>query len=212
MWSWTARGLKCAVIWPQAPAYRSEPPMTATWPAVVRRRRCPGWRNASGERTLAQPGAQYAPGVRTEFEGFCVEFESFNPTTHIVRVRSAVGTFSATWMGNEPKCGDQSSVEFSTEPTAVWGVDVTEASPDEPDAILEDAEGWTFVGRVLGVEPGVLHYADGGRLIPAHDLETGVFYLRIGESVVMLDADGLPADAAGRRVRVRQTRVELFPQ
>ena len=34
---------------------------------------------------------------------------------------------------------------------AVWGIDVTDASADEPDAIFEDGDGWTFVGTILGI-------------------------------------------------------------
>src|SRR6478609_7236465 len=152
--------------------------------------------------------------MRTEFEGFRVEFESFDPTTRVVHVISAVGRFSAVWMGHDdPEPGDGSGVEFSTwsEPTAVWGTDVVEASFDEPDAILQDADGWTFVGKVLGYEPGT-YYGDGGTLISEGDLEDGIFHLRIGESALVFLADGLPSDAAGRHVRVRETTVQLYPQ
>jgi hypothetical protein len=115
-------------------------------------------------------------------------------------------------MGNEPRPGETSSVEFSTDPVAVWGIDVTDASPDEPDAIIDDADGWTFVGTILGVGPGDEGYSDGGRLIPQHDLDDGVFHLRIGNHLLWFVTDALPADAAGSRVRVRQTEVKLFPQ
>ena len=152
--------------------------------------------------------------MRTEFEAFRVEFELFDPATRVVLVRSTVGSFSAVWKGHDdPEPGDWSYVEFQTwsEPTAVWGSDVVAALPDEPDAIIEEADGWIFVGKVLGVEPGT-NYGDGGTLIPAHDLEDGIFYVRIGESILMFCADGLPSNAAGRRVRVRETSVELYPE
>ena len=152
--------------------------------------------------------------MRTEFEGFRVKFESFDPATRIVHVDSAVGSFSAVWMGlDDPEPGDWSYVEFSTdsEPTAVWGTDVVDASPDEPDAILQDAHGWVFVGKVLGYEPGT-NFGDGGTRISEADLEEGIFHLRVGECALVFCADGLPRDAAGRRVRIREKTVELFPQ
>ena len=149
------------------------------------------------------------------FKGFEVEFESVNPTTRMARVCSAVGTFSARWMGNDVEAaelGKSQSVELTTQPTAVWGVDITQGSPDEPDAIVGDDQGCTFVGRVLGVEDGIAHYGDGGRFIPVHDLDDGIFYLRVGDFALMFDSEGLAADAAGRRVRVRVKQVELWPQ
>jgi hypothetical protein len=145
------------------------------------------------------------------FDGFTIEIEFFDRATGVARVRSAVGTFSAKWEGNEPRPGETSYVEFNTEPTAVWGIDVTAASPDEPDAIIDDAGGWTFVGTILGVSPGDDGYSDAGREIPQHDLDDGVFYLRVGNFFLMFDTDALPADAAGTRVCVRQTKVQLFP-
>jgi hypothetical protein len=168
--------------------------------------------------SLSQPGwlargehAAYACPMQT-FDGFVVEVESFDRATGMARVRSAIGTFSAAWMGNDPLPGETSGVEFSTEPTAVWGTDVTDASPVEPDAIIDDADGWTFVGTILGVVPGEPGYSDAGRDIPQHDLEDGVIHLRIGNCVLWFVADVLPADAAGSRVRVRQTEVQLYPQ
>jgi hypothetical protein len=151
--------------------------------------------------------------VRSEFDGFRVEFESFDPTTRVVHVRSAAGAFSATWRGDsDPKPGDWSGVEFSTDGVDVWGVSVTDALPGEPDSIAETDEGWFFVGTVLGHDPGDRYYSDGGRSIPENDLEDGIFFLRIVDSILMFVADGLPADAAGKRVRVHQTTVGLFPQ
>lgn len=143
-----------------------------------------------------------------------VDFESFDPDTRIVRVRSPVGTFSADWMGDrDPDPGDWSYVEFSTEPAGVWGIDVTDAAPEEPDSISEDEDGWTFIGTVLGVESDHPDYAKGGRIIPPHDLEDGIFYVQIGdEGALMFAADGLDPDAPGRRVPVRQITVKLFPE
>jgi hypothetical protein len=40
--------------------------------------------------------AAYACPMRQWFDGFTVEFESFDRATGVARVRSAVGTFSAT--------------------------------------------------------------------------------------------------------------------
>jgi hypothetical protein len=148
------------------------------------------------------------------FEGFRVQFESFDPDTGVVHVTSAVGSFSAVWADDrEPKPGDWSYIEFDTDPTCVWGVDVVEVSPDEPDRITEDAEGWWFVGKILGIEPDSDSYFDGGRFISEVDLEDGIFTLRLGPHMSgLLAAEGLPRDAAGRHVRVRQTRVHLYPQ
>ncbi len=150
--------------------------------------------------------------MRSTFEGFRVEFESFDTATRLVRVRSAVGTFSAKWMADVyPEPGSWSYVEVDTEPTCVWGIDVTGASPTEPDSISETGDGWMFVGTVLGVDPDIEKYTDGGRFISQDDLSVGRFHLRIGNHYVTFYAEDLPVDAAGRRIRVRQTAIELFP-
>ena len=107
--------------------------------------------------------------------------------------------------------GEWCYVEFSTGDDAIWGVDVPEASPDEPDAILQDADGWAFVGAVLGVDPEHPYHVLWGVIQP-HDLEDGIFYLQIGDEVVMLSGEGLPSDSPGSRVRVRQAWVELWPE
>ena len=144
-----------------------------------------------------------------------VEVESFEPETDAVRVRTSVGSFSAIWRGDEPPAAGQvSEVEFSTDPTAEWGSDVTPAAPDEPDSISEDEKGWTFVGTVLGIDPDGAspYYVKDGRVLPPHDLEDGVFYLEIDDAdTLMFATDRLDPDAAGRRVRVRQAKVELYP-
>jgi len=139
--------------------------------------------------------------------------KSFDAETRIVRVGGSLGEFPARWMRHiDPHPGDWDNVEFSTEPRVVWGTDVTEASADEPDAISEHEGMWTFVGTVLGLDPDGHAYVKGGRVIPPHDLRDGIFYLAIGdaEESIMLSAEGLDPDAAGRRVRVPQLSVELW--
>lgn len=130
------------------------------------------------------------------------EFKSYEPERRWVTVRSPVGTFSAAWEGDsDPVPGDQCYVEFSTGDDAIWGVDVTDASPDEPDAILQDENYWTFVGRVVVLDENG-HVVQ--KPIPPDDLEQGFFFLEVGDQVVMIVAEGLPSDASGCRVRVRQ--------
>jgi len=142
-----------------------------------------------------------------------VEFESYDREAHVVHVRSSVGSFSAVWKGrDEPLPGGGAYVEFTTGPTAVWGIDVIEASADEPDSIFQDEDGWTFIGTILGRGPDQARYERTGRIIPDHDLRDGICYLQVNDAdTIMMDTDRLDPTAAGRRFRVRQTEVQLFP-
>jgi hypothetical protein len=131
-----------------------------------------------------------------------IEVESFEPFDSprgtLVRIRTAAGTIAGPWISDyEPELGEQYDVEFDTDPTCVWGSDVTDAQPDEPDSIRQTEDGYEFVGQT---EP-----------VLAHELEHGIFHLRIADSLFTFDAEGLPADAGGRRYRVRQQTLKVFP-
>jgi len=128
-----------------------------------------------------------------------IEIESFDPEREEVRFRTQAGVaVTGRWGVWYPPTLGAEDVEFDSDPTCVWGTDVVYAPPDEPDAITQDEDGYVLVGQVEGP-------------ITPHDVRAGIFHLRIFGSLIILAADRVDADAAGRRVRVRQKTLAVFP-
>jgi hypothetical protein len=127
-----------------------------------------------------------------------IEIEFFDPERQEVRFRTPAGAVVTGGWGEwyPPDIGTRGP-ELSVGPTCVWETDVMYAQADEPDAIVQDEDGYLLVGQVEGP-------------IPVHDRRDGIFYLRIFGSLVMLDADHVPPDVAGRRVCVRQQTLTVF--
>lgn len=108
-----------------------------------------------------------------------------------VEVASELGRFPARWHGAAPAIGARLDVELSLDHRFTWGVDAIEVA-DQPHAI--------------GPAPvsGVVLWAS------IDQLDDGGFVgLRVGESVVMAEADGDPPPL-GSTVRLDAPVVTLF--
>src|SRR5688572_25979323 len=100
-----------------------------------------------------------------------------------VEVRSALGQFSARWSGPVPVVGASRAVELSVAHTFTWNVDIV-AVEARPHAIGPGRDG------------GVVMWAS----VEDCD-EDGAVGLRLGPSVVMVEAFGEPP-AVGATVRL----------
>jgi hypothetical protein len=143
-------------------------------------------------RILAQAVVTYIWWMR-------IVVDSFDSASALVLFHSPAGTVAGRWMNDrDPEVGEHFDVEFTTEPDCVWELDVTDASPDEPDAIVQAEDAYELVGRV---EAPIL----------PEDVPDGAFCMRIAGSLHLVGVKGLPADAGGRRVRVRQKTLNVYP-
>jgi hypothetical protein len=109
----------------------------------------------------------------------------------LVEVRSELGAFVARWHGAPPPVGSVRSVELDVDDSLTWGVDAVPVEP-RPHAIAR------------GPDDGVVLWAMIERLG-----EDGYVGLRLGPSIVMLDAVGVPPPL-GATVRIEARAVTLF--
>lgn len=113
-----------------------------------------------------------------------------NSDGYIVLFSTSYGTGQGVWKEGKPSLQEDYDVEFSVEEQLIWGDTINEAT-DIQFIIYGNIDGLTFGGRLEAIE------------------ETGLVFLRIGESIIMIETFGTPA-SVGAFVQAKAKKIFLY--
>lgn len=109
---------------------------------------------------------------------------------HEVVVANKYGKMNAEWIGESPKKDSIKNVEVETNDTLVWGQDIVETN--DKNYKIESIDGRICL-------QGFLESIS----------EDGYTVIRLGESIICVDTEGMPLLEIGDFVTIKATHIEL---